>query len=446
MSRVEALSGWGRWPRQPCRVATPAGLDAVAAACGASAIARGLGRAYGDSAMNADCTILTRRLDRMLEFDAASGILTAEAGVSLARIVEVFLPRGFFPPVVPGTRFVTIGGAIAADVHGKNHHVAGSFGDHVLWIDLLCGDGEVRRCSAEVEAALFHATLGGMGLTGVVLRAALRLMPVTTGWIRQRTIVAADLDGAMAAFEDNLASTYSVAWIDCLAQGAARGRSLVYLGEHARPEDLPSTAAGEPLRTPQRTTRRVPLDAPSGALNAWSVRAFNGLYFRAGRRGRAERLVDWQTYFFPLDALLEWNRIYGRRGFAQHQCALPLATAREGLAEMLGAVAAAGLGSFLAVLKRLGPGAPERPLSFPIEGYTLALDFPVTPEALKLMDRLDEITVLAGGRLYLAKDARMSGDTFRAGYGQRLAAVQAVVARHGGRTRFASLQSQRLGL
>lgn len=446
MSRTETLSGWGRWPRQPCRISAPAEPNQVHTVLGPSAIARGLGRAYGDCAMNEHGTVFTRRLDRMLEFDAGSGVLTAEAGVSLAGIIEVFLPRGYFPPVVPGTRYVSTGGAIAADVHGKNHHVSGSFGDHVVWIDLLCGDGLVRRCSPDEHGDLFHATLGGMGLTGIVLRAAVRLMPVETGWVRQRTIVATDLDEAIAAFEANLASTYSVAWIDCMARGAARGRSLVVLGEHARSHELPPATAADPFRTPRRTARRIPADLPSWAMNPLSVRAFNAFYHRAGRRRGAGQLVTWESYFFPLDAVLDWNRIYGRRGFAQHQCALPLSTARDGLAELLDAVSASGLGSVLAVLKRLGPGAPERPLSFPVEGYTLALDFPVSPEALTLMNKLDAITVEANGRIYLAKDSRMSGETFRAGYAPGLARLEAVIARHGGSTRFASTQSQRLGL
>ena len=440
MTGVE-LSGWARWPRRICRVSAPRRPEAVAAALGSSAIARGLGRAYGDSALNPEGTVLTRHLDRVLAFDPQTGVLEAEAGLSLAAVIRHFLPRGFFPAVTPGSKFVTLGGAIAADVHGKNHHVAGSFGDHVLWLDLMGPDGAVRRCSPGENAELFHATLGGMGLTGVVLRAAIRLMPVETGWIAQRTLVAPNLDAAIAAFEDNMDAPYSVAWIDCLARGRARGRSLVHLARHAGLVDLPGPGRDAPFDVALRRARRVPLDAPSWALNAWSVRAFNALYWRAGQRGAGESLVDWDRYFYPLDALLEWNRIYGRRGFAQYQCVVPLAPAREALSEMLGRIAESGLGSFLAVLKRFGPGAPQRPLSFPMEGYTLALDFPLTAEALTLMDRLDEITEAAGGRLYLAKDSRMSQTTFERGYGDALTRFRA--ARAAG---MASLQARRLGL
>lgn len=446
MSRTETLAGWGRWPRRRCDAARPARPEAVAAALDRpTALARGLGRGYGDCALNPERTVLTARLDRMLDFEPGSGALVAEAGVSLAEIIEAFLPRGFFPAVTPGTKFVTLGGAVAADVHGKNHHRAGAFGDHVLWLDLMDGDGATRRCSPQENAELFRATIGGMGLTGAILRAAVRLIPVESGWIRRRAIAAPDLDAALAAFEDTLDAPYSVAWIDCLARGRALGRSLVQLGEHARRDALPAGRAARPFDVPRRRPRRIPLDAPSWALNRWSARAFNEAYWRAGRRAPETALVDWDRYFYPLDALLEWNRIYGARGFAQHQSVVPLAGGREALKAMLEAISETGLGSFLAVLKRFGPGAPERPLSFPMEGWTLALDFPLTAAALTLMDRLDEIALAAGGRLYLAKDSRMTQSTFEAGYPGR-DGFAALAAAQAGRARFASLQSRRLGL
>ena len=446
MSNTQELSGWGRWPRRACHVATPGDPGALDQALAeGSAIARGLGRAYGDSALNPECTVSTARLDRLISFDEAAGELVAEAGVSLAQIIETFLPRGFFPAVTPGTKFVTLGGAIAADVHGKNHHVAGAFGDHVAWFDLTGPDGKTRRCSPQENPDLFHATIGGMGLTGVITRAAVRLLPVETGWIRQRTVVAPDLDAAMSTFEDNLDATYSVAWIDCLAGGTAQGRSLVYLGEHALAGD-PDLPRGDPLQPPSRRKKKIPFDAPSWALNRFSVKAFNHLYFRAGKRAPESQLIDWDTYFYPLDAVLEWNRIYGARGFAQYQCALPLETSREGLSAQLDAIAGAGLGSFLAVLKRFGEGADQRPLSFPAEGYTLALDFPLSPAALTLMDRLDEITLAHGGRLYLAKDSRMTQCTFEESYGTDASGFAKLRAALPEGTRFQSLQSRRLGL
>lgn len=441
LSRRE-LSGWGRWPRRACVVATPSAPTAVADALGGGRrIARGLGRSYGDCAISADGVIATDRLDRFIALDPDAAELTVEAGVSLADIIAALLPHGFFPAVTPGTKFVTVGGAIAADVHGKNHHGAGSFGDHVLWFDLMDGEGRVQRCSPQENSTLFHATIGGMGLTGVILRAAIRLKRVETGWIEQRTVVAPDLDAAIAAFESSLDTTYSVAWIDCLARGRALGRSLVYLGEHARRAALPPDQARDPFARQRRADVVMPLDAPSWALNRLTVGAFNHVYWRAGTRGPKTRLIDWDRYFYPLDAVLHWNRIYGARGFAQYQNVVPLADASTVLKAMLGEITGSGLGSFLAVLKRFGPGAPQRPLSFPMEGYTLALDFPLSPAALTLMDRLDEITLAAGGRLYLAKDSRMTQRTFECGYGARADAFRA--QRVPG---FGSLQSNRLGL
>lgn len=440
MSAVQELSGWGRWPRRECVTAPlrPAAGD------GAPSIARGLGRAYGDAAMAPPMTLTSTHRSRLLSFDEATGDLVAEAGLSLADLLEVFVPRGWFPPVTPGSKFVTLGGLVAADAHGKNHHGGGSFGDHVAWIDLLCADGEVRRCSPQENAGLLAATLGGMGLTGHVLTVALRLRRIETAWVVQRTIAAPHLDAAIEAFEDNLDATYSVAWIDCLARGASRGRSLVHVGEHAAPGDLPPDM--DPLAKAPRRALRMPMDAPSWALNPLTLRAFNEVYHRAGARRPGPEVVDLDRCFYPLDAIADWNRLYGRRGFAQHQCALPLATSRDALWEMLGLISDAGLGSFLAVLKRLGPGAHDRPLSFPIEGYTLALDFALSPAALTLMDRLDEVVVAAGGRLYLAKDSRMSQATFEAGYGEGAAAFRRLREETGARGAFGSLLSRRLGL
>ena len=437
------ISGWGRFPRETCTILRPQKASLVSDTLAAlpSAIPRGMGRSYGDSAINPEGVIDMGGVNRMISFDAARAVLVAEAGVTLAEVIAAFLPRGFFPMVTPGTKFVTLGGAIAADVHGKNHHVDGSFGDHVLWFDLLGTDGQTRRCSPQENADLFNLSIGAMGLTGVVLRAAIRLRRVETGYIRQRRIVAPDLAAAMDAFEANQDSTYSVAWIDCLASGAQRGRSLVYLGEHAVPDDLDRMQRKAPLRPAPRRVLQVPMDAPPYSLNRWTVSAFNAAYFRAGKRGPDQSLVDWDRYFYPLDALRDWNRIYGRKGFAQYQCALPPDMAKDALDEMLAEIGKAGQGSFLAVLKMFGAGAADRPLSFPQRGYTLALDFPVSGAALRLMDRLDQITLAAGGRLYLAKDSRMSREMLRAGYGAGMDALAGMRA-----ATLHSTQSRRLGL
>lgn len=406
------LEGWGRFPRRDCQVGRPRTAEEVRAHLAAGPlIARGNGRAYGDSAMNPAKTLDMRGLNRMLAFDPESGQLVAEAGVLLGDVIDTFLPRGWFPMVTPGTKFVTLGGAIAADVHGKNHRRDGSFRTCVDWIDLMGADGEVRRCSRTEDPDLFDWTLGGMGLTGVVLRAAIRLRPVETAWIRQTTIAAPNLASAMEGLEAGSEAAYAVAWIDCLSKGRALGRSLVTLGEHARIDDLPPRRRDTPLVAPPKRKLTLPIDAPSFTINGASVRLFNAVYFRKGAFGAGAALVDWDTYFYPLDAILQWNRMYGRRGFAQFQCVLPLASARPGLEALLAAMSSAGQGSFLTVLKRLGP--QQSAFSFPMEGYTLAIDFPVNRRSLALMSELDRITIDHGGRFYLAKDSRMTAETLR---------------------------------
>lgn len=439
------LSGWGRYPVLKADVLAPRSVKALkdVVKTKPSLIARGNGRAYGDSAINSAATIQTGHLNRMLAFDPENGQLIAEPGVQLGDIIAAFLPRGWFPLVTPGTKFVTLGGAIAADVHGKNHHNDGSFRSCVDWIDVMDATGTVTRCSSHENSGLFEHTLGGMGLTGVITKAAIRLRPVETSWIRQTTHPASNLKAAMEVFEANQDATYSVAWIDCLAGGANLGRSLVMLGEHATQHDLPAGQQQTPFNMQQKPKRRVPFDFPSFALNRFTVRAFNALYYWAGSRKSEPQLVDWDSYFYPLDAILQWNRIYGRKGFAQFQCVLPLEASEDGLSELLEAISKAGAGSFLAVLKRFG--AQDSAFSFPMEGYTLALDFPINTKTLALLDTLDRITLDHGGRFYLAKDARLPAKTFAAS-DDRIEAFRAQRKDNNWQARFASAQSERLAL
>ena len=428
---TRTLSGWGRYPVLPCATVEP-DTAAQAAAPPAPVIARGNGRSYGDSSLGPGGTLLTRRLDHILAFDPATGVLTCEAGTLLADIFHLFVPRGWLAPVTPGTKWVTVGGMIAADVHGKNHHGAGSFGEHVHWLDLALGDGRVLRCSRTEHPDLFAATCGGMGLTGVILAASFAMMPIPSAWIAQTVERAPDLDRALAIFDAAQHWTYSVAWVDCLASGGDLGRSVVFLGEHAE----------GPAQLPARRVRRLPFDLPQAALNRYSISAFNALYYRRQREGAGR--VDLDTYFYPLDALLDWNRMYGRRGFTQYQCVLPLEASRAGLSALLQLAAREGNASFLAVLKRLGRESFGL-LSFPMEGYTLTLDFPVNAATLRLLDRFDEIVAAHGGRLYLAKDARMGAPMLQSGY-KRLDEFRAVRRRYGVEQRFRSAQSDRLGL
>lgn len=407
-------------------------------------IARGAGRAYGDSALQRNGVIETAGLGRALALDAATGVLEAEAGATFADVLAASVPRGWFPPVTPGTKFVTLGGAVAADVHGKNHHGAGSFGDHVLWFDLVGPDGETRRCDPQSTPELFQATLGGMGLTGIVRRLALRMMPVASAWIRQQTVLAPNLAAALDAFEQAADRTYSVAWIDALAGGRDLGRAVLMLGEHALVDDLPPDRRADPFTLPPRRARTVPFDLPGFVLNKWSARAFNMAYWRAHRRQADTRLVDYDSYFYPLDRLLHWNRVYGRRGFVQYQCVLPLAQSATGLRLLLETIRASGEGAFLAVLKLMGENG-RAGLSFPMKGYTLALDFPMTRSLPPLLDRLDAIVAAHGGRIYLAKDARMDAITFRQGYAG-LENFETLRRSIGAAGVFRSHQSERLGL
>jgi decaprenylphospho-beta-D-ribofuranose 2-oxidase len=445
-SRRDVLSGWGRYPTAQSEVYRPekvAELAAVIAADSAPLIARGAGRAYGDAAINAGGRVARiERLNRMLAFDPSTAILRAEAGVTIAEIIDVFLTRGFFPPVTPGTRFVTLGGSIAADVHGKNHHRDSSLAAHVRGFDLMLASGEVRRCSREENAQLFWATVGGMGLTGVILEVELRLRPIESAWIKGELIRAANVDEAIEAFERaDRDYGYSVAWIDCARGGAALGRSVLNVGNFAARDGLPRRLAQEPYRTPPRIRGAVPFNLPHFALNSLSVRAFNLLYYATHRGTRVPALFDYESFFYPLDSIRNWNRIYGRSGFVQYQCVWPPAESRAGLVETLEAIAKSRRASFLAVLKKFG--AQDGMLSFPMPGYTLALDFPVADGLFDFLDRLDDAVLRRGGRVYLAKDARLRPETFRAMY-PNLAKWQSAKALADPDNRFSSSLSRRL--
>ncbi len=369
-------------------------------------LAHGQGRSYGDVCLNAGGMLLhTVGLDRFMAFDPATGVLRCEAGVTLRQILELVVPQGWFLPVTPGTREVTVGGAIANDVHGKNHHAAGSFGHHLSRLELLRSDGQALVCGPHENVPWCHATIGGLGLTGLITWAEIRLQRVVNPFVEVQSWRFEHLD---AFWELNAQAEssrpYTVAWIDCLARGHGRGRGVLMAGRHAaaRPE--------LPAWRPRRRTMLV--DPPLSLVNGLSLRAFNTLYWHRARTGRA--LSHYLPYFYPLDAIAHWNRIYGRRGFFQYQCVLPPHAMREALDELLARIAGSGQGSFLAVLKTFGTRASLGPLSFARPGATLALDFPNRAEStLTLFDELDAVVRAAGGALYPAKDARMSAEMFR---------------------------------
>lgn len=440
------ISGWGRYPVVETELLIPhLPAEAISMAGAAEAwIARGNGRAYGDAGIGSRQTLEARALNRIRAFNATTGFVTVEAGLLLGELISVMLPRGFFPFVVPGTQYVTVGGALAADVHGKNHHGEGGFGDHVDSFVLATPATGPIRVSRTEHPELFAATVGGMGLTGLVLEVTLKLRRVETGWIRQQTYVADNLSQALRALEASNASTYSVAWIDCLAKGLHTGRSLIFVGEHASADEVANGRQRQRFPLPSEKRLSVPFDLPGLALNSYSMRAFNELYFRAGSRKAAiPQLVPLEPYFFPLDGLKNWNRIYGRSGFVQHQCVIPEDRAETVLASLLDRITAQGNASFLAVLKKLGAGSGL--LSFPLPGYTLALDFAVRPDLFAFLDDLDRLIAEAGGRLYLAKDARQSRGMFEAGYGHltQFRSIKKSIDENG---RIRSHLSERLGI
>jgi decaprenylphospho-beta-D-ribofuranose 2-oxidase len=438
------LSGWGRFPMVPCAVRKSRGeTDTVKAIMSTgSLIARGAGRSYGDAALNSQLTLLMEGSDRILFFDDLTGRLTCEAGMLLADILNVFVPRGWFPPVTPGTQYVTVGGMIASDVHGKNHHCAGSFGEHVESFDLAVTGGQIIHCAPDENIDLFNATIGGMGLTGVILRVTFQLLRIETDLILQETVRAKNLKEAFDALESSLTATYSVAWIDSLARGDRLGRSIVFTGEHLAAADLPKERASAPFASKGRTGRKVPFDFPTMALNRFTVTAFNAIYFGSRKPGRS--VVGYQPYFYPLDSLSEWNRIYGHAGFVQYQMAFPRDSSQEAITSILRRVSNHGLGSFLSVLKLCGPQR-NSPLSFPREGYTLALDFPVRAQTFSMLLELDRIVDDFEGRLYLAKDARMGARMLERGY-PRVSEFASLRQRFDPDRKMRSLLSDRLGI
>jgi decaprenylphospho-beta-D-ribofuranose 2-oxidase len=414
------LSGWGRWPvvkshtEQPLEVSS---LDRIVVESkGSTILPRGEGRSYGDAALNPEgCTLLTSNLNRVLAFDDQSGMLRCESGLTFQKINELFIPKGWFPMVTPGTQFVTIGGAVAFDVHGKNHHVDSSFCRHVSRLTLLTSSGKSLSCSRTENSELFWATVGGMGLTGIITEVEFSLRRIETAYIRSRTFKARNLDEAFELFNQHDSEyPYSVAWIDCIASSDSLGRGIVMFGDHARISDLTTRQKKSPLGIGRKHRFSVPVDLPSGILNRFTVGLFNTLYYHQHLGREHLSIVDWESYFYPLDFLRDWNRLYGKRGFTQYQFVVPLETSRVAVSQILGLISKKGWGSFLSVLKRLGQ--QDGWLSFPFPGYTLAIDMPIKAGLWELLDELDQVVMEHGGRVYLAKDIRLKPGSFRKMY------------------------------
>jgi FAD/FMN-containing dehydrogenase len=440
---MKRIANWGNFPVVESDVESFSFPDQLHRLLekGGAFIPRGNGRCYGDASL-APRVISTLKFDKMLGFDPAEGIFECQSGLLLDQILPVIIPKGWFLPVTPGTKYITVGGAVASNIHGKNHHVDGPFSNHILEMDLVLASGGSVTCSSGRNADLFEATCGGMGLTGIITRVKFRLKKIETSYIEQKQIRAENLEELIHLFEYYRRYTYSVAWIDCLTKGAHFGRGILMLGEHARITGLSDKQRQHPLQVRKRSSIPFLFSLPSWLLNPLMVKAFNQLYYSRNLKKEKSSVVSFESFFYPLDAVLHWNRAYGKRGFIQYQFVLPL-NARAGLVEIMNRISDRGSGSFLAVLKVLGK--QESIISFPKEGYTLALDFPVRPGLLPFLDELDQIVLRWGGRLYLSKDARMKPETLQNGY-PGLDKFRDIVRRYNPDNRICSMQSERLFL
>lgn len=402
------------------------------------AIARGMGRCYGDAALSS--TIFSSlEFNHILEFDEISGIIDVESGVTLDTILDLIVSKGWFLPVTPGTKFITVGGAVASDIHGKNHHSEGCFRHHIINIDVIDENGNIITCSPSLHEDLFQATSGGMGLTGIITRVKFQLKKIETAYIKQKIIKAKNLDEIIELFETFSHYTYSVAWIDCLKSGSGFGRSILMLGEHAMINDLPKKLQQNPLQLPKKGSLNLPFYLPSFLLNRYTVSIFNFFYYHKMRKREVNNVISYEPFFYPLDKIHLWNRGYGKKGFVQYQFVLPL-EARQGLIDILRKINESGQASFLAVLKIFGED--NSLISFPMKGFTLALDLPVREKLFPFLDELDKIVIQYGGRIYMSKDARMNSDIFFKSY-TNAGRFISIISKYNSK-KFVSLLSKRL--
>jgi decaprenylphospho-beta-D-ribofuranose 2-oxidase len=440
----EKLAGWGNYPVAESITLNPRDTeDAKGDIKKGEVIARGLGRSYGDQAVNENNYVaVCTKLNHFLHWDEQGGILECEAGVSLEEIITYFGPKGWLPMICPGTKFVTIGGAIANDIHGKAHHIDGSFVNCVLSFTILLADGTVVEASRSENADLFWANFGGLGLLGVILKARLRLRKIETTYFKQKSLVIKNLDHMLEALDQyDHEYNYSVAWIDALAKGSKLGSGVLTLGNAAKLNELPERLKAEPLKLHKTSKLAVPFFMPSFALNGLTVRMLNKVI--AFVQNSPKEFIHYEKFFFPLDAINNWNKGYGKRGFIQYQFVIPEDNGKKNLTEILELIAGSGCTPFLNVFKRMGEG--QGILSFPFKGYTLAIDFPVTPALLSFTPKLDAKVLAAGGRLYLGKDALLHESTFKAMYPQ-YQEWMAIKRKYDPDNRFSSNISRRLGL
>ena len=443
-ARKKKLAGWGNYPVAESYTLNPRDeQDARSDLDKGVIVPRGLGRSYADQAINNDNYVaVCTKLNHFLNWDGQEGILECEAGVSLEEIITVFGPKGWLPMICPGTKFVTIGGAIANDIHGKAHHIDGSFVNCVLSFTILLADGTTLEASRTENPDLFWANFGGLGLLGIILKARIRLRKIETTYFKQKSMVIRNLDHMLEALDQyDKDYNYSVAWIDALAKGKKLGSGVLTLGNAAKLADLPAKLKTDPLKLHKTGKLKVPFFLPSFVLNSLSVRMLNRVI--AFVQNSPKEFVHYEKFFFPLDAINDWNKGYGKRGFIQYQFVIPEDNGKKNLTEILEMIAVSGCTPFLNVFKRMGEG--QGILSFPFKGYTLAIDFPVTKALLDFTPRLDARVLSAGGRLYLGKDALLHETTFKAMYPQHTEWM-AIKRKYDPDNRFSSNISRRLGL
>lgn len=402
-------------------------------------IPRGNGRCYGDASLS-EKTITTTNFNKVLSFDKEQGLFECQSGITLDQVLQIIVPAGWFLPVTPGTKFITLGGAIASDVHGKNHHVDGCFSRHIKEMDIYLADCSQITCSPTINADIFEATCGGMGLTGLVSRVLFSLKKIETSYITQKQIKATNLDEVLELFQQYSHFTYSVAWIDCLKKGTNFGRSILMLGEHATLQELSEKQMLNPLALPSQKQIKLPFYLPSFILNKFTVRIFNQLFYAKNFKKVIDNVVSYEPFFYPLDKVLDWNKGYSRKGFVQYQFVIPM-HAKKGLVDILNKIGENGIGSFLAVLKVFGK--QDSLIGFPMEGYTLALDIPIRDNLFTFLDELDALVVKNEGRLYMSKDARMKATVLKEGY-PRLDEFKQILKKYDPNSKFHSLLSDRL--
>jgi len=440
----QKLSGFGKYPSAICNVARPAAIKDIKEAINSGTmVARGLGRSYGDASLNEHLVCESVLLNKYINFDENTGILRCEAGVSIEHILESFVNRGWFPPVTPGTKYVTIGGAIASDIHGKNHHKEGAFSNFVNNFKIVIASGDIIECSRENNEDLFWATIGGMGLTGFIIEAEIKLKKIETPFIQNKTIrgkTLAELFDNFEKYDDDY--IYSVAWMDIVASGAGQGRNALFLGSHLT-KDAQEKSPGIKLNGAKSSKKiSVPIEMPSFALNKLSVKAFNSLVYL--KNSSVENIQYYESYFYPLDSILNWNNIYGKRGLVQYQLVVPAEKGKESIEKILKKVVEFGGGSFLAVLKKMGK--QQGILSFPIEGYTLSMDFAMKKGLIEMCHELDKIVLDYGGRTYLTKDSILTEETFKKMYNGYWQKWMDIKMKYDPQNKFTSILAGRIGL